>query len=206
MRKIILMFLFLCTGCAYSPVDVSMQGVRYHDDAEVYISELLEAVTPADVPDTPLRALLLPFAVRQDIGVRKEIGKELADIFRLTWLEERVFGTLDYDASRPWPGLAPALEQARAKGANILVCGNVTQMYQAAAVGRTSVGLTVEIYWVPTSTLIWSAAQSGAMEGAPDKDFIVMRTVRRVPEDPLFAIMRALSGSMAQGFMRHLIL
>ncbi|GAB1409592.1 hypothetical protein MASR1M90_07460 [Desulfovibrionales bacterium] len=206
MRKIILLVLLIWTGCGHNPVDVSMQGVRYQDDAPVLLSELLEAVTPDEMPDTALRAVILPFAVRQDIGVRKEIGKEIADIFRLVWLEERVFSTLEYDVSRPWPGLDPALDQAQAKGANILVCGNVTQLYQAAAVGRTSLGLSVEIYWVPTRTLIWSAAQAAAMEGAQDKDFIVVRTARRVPENPLFAVTRALGASMAQGFTRHLLL
>lgn len=205
MKKIILLVLLVSAGCAHNPVDVSLQGVRYQDDAAVAFSELLEAVTPEEIPEVPLRAYMVPFAVRQDIGIRKEIGREMADIFRLAWLEERVFGALEYDAARPWPGLEMALALAQAKGANILITGNVTQFYHAATVGRTSVGVTIEIYWVPTGTLIWSAAQAAAIEGAPDKDFIVVRTVRRVPENPLFVVMRALALRMAQGFERHLI-
>jgi len=191
-------------GCATDPFDVNLYGLRYHDDAAVEVSELVEAVTPASMPDADLRALILPFALRQDIAVRKDVGREMADIFRLAWLQKRIFGTMEYDSSQPWPGLAEAMDQARAKGANILVSGNVSQYFEGSGTGRTSIGVTVEIHWVPDGTLIWSAAQSAAMEAGPDKDYVVVRSTRRLPEHPTYAVMRALAASMAEGFALHI--
>ena len=196
-------FSFLFVGCASDRFDVNLYDVRYHDDAAVNLSELAEAVTPLSMPDGGLKALMVPFALRQDVAVRKDVGREMADIFRLAWLERRVFGTLEYDASRPWPGLDEAMAEARAKGANILVSGNVSQFFEGGRTGRTSIGVTVEIHWVPDGSLIWSAAQAGTMESTPDKDFALFRSSRRLPEDPTYAVMRTLSESMAASFARH---
>lgn len=195
---------FLVGGCAAERYDVGLSEIRRHDDAPVVFSDLVEAVTPASMGDAELRALILPFALRQDIAVRREVGREMADIFRLAWLQKRVFPVLEYDTARPWPGLTQALALARAKGANILVSGNVSQFFEGGGAGRTVIGLTVEIRWVPDGTLIWSAAQAAAMEGAPDQDFAVIRDRRRLPEHPTYAVMRALASSMADGFSRHL--
>ncbi|MDY0226559.1 hypothetical protein SAMN04488082_12318 [Desulfomicrobium apsheronum] len=201
--KFCMLFVLLCCGCAYSPVDVSLSEIRYHDDAPVVLSELVEAVTPRSLPETGLRALILPFALRQDIAVRKDVGREMADIFRLAWLARGVFEVMEYDSSRPWPGIDEAMAQARAKGANILVSGNVSQFFEGSRTGRTSIGATVEIHWVPDGGLIWSAAQAATMESTPDKDFALFRSSRRLPEDPTYAVMRTLSRSMAAGFARH---
>ena len=212
--KMILLCLSLLVVCgcagekngehAAGTVDVSLHEIRYRDDARVVHSALVEAVTPVAIPAESLRALMLPFAVRQDIAVRRDIGREMGDIFRLTWLEKRVFQILQYDGADVWPGLEDALARARKQNANILVTGNLSQFYQAAAVGRTNISLTVEIYWVPDGTLLWSAAQAGAMEGAPDTDYALVRTVRRLPDNPTYAVMRSLAESMATGFRHHL--
>jgi len=196
--------LLLLCGCVSDRVDVNLYGVDYQDDAEVILGELVEGVTPVSIPDSGLRALIMPFAVRQDVAVRKDVGREMADIFRLSWLERRVFEVLEYDSARPWPGLDAALTLARAKGANILVSGNVSQFYEGGATGRTSVAATVEIHWVPDGTLLWSAAQAAAMESGPDKDYVVVRSRMRLPENPTYAVMRALSLSMADGLLLHI--
>ena len=193
-----------CLGCATDRVDVNLYGVDYQDDAEILMGDLMEAVIPDSMPDTDYRALVVPFAVRQDIAVRKDLGRELADIFRRAWLERRVFGTMEFDAPRVWTGLDDALARARAKGANILVSGNVTQFYEGGGTGRTSIGVTAEVHWVPDGTLIWSAAQAAAMEAGPVKDYVLVRSTTRLPEHPTFAVMRALSLNMADGFSRHL--
>ncbi len=203
MKFCMLLLLLLCCGCAYSPVDVGLSEIRYHDDAPVVLSGLAEAVTPRALPETGLRALILPFALRQDIAVRKDVGREMADIFRLAWLGRGVFEVMEYDSARPWPGLGQAMALAQARGANILVSGNVSQYFEGARTGRTSIGVTVEIHWVPDGSLIWSAAQAATMESAPDKDFALFRSSRRLPEDPTYAVMRTLSESMAAGFARH---
>lgn len=203
-------FFILCAcsilflGCAADRFDVNLYGIDYQDDAEVLLGELVEAVTPASMPDTGYRALILPFALRQDIAVRKDLGREMADIFRRAWLQKRVFGTMEFDPSRAWPGLDEALALARAKGANILVTGNVSQFYEGGGTGRTSIGVTAEVHWVPDGALIWSAAQAAAMEAGPAKDYVVVRSSTRLPEHPTYAVMRALSLSMADGFIRYL--
>ena len=203
MKFFLLCLLMLAAGgCATDPLDVNIYGLKYHDDAPVELSPLVEAVTPESMPGEGLRALILPFAVRQGGAVRKDVGRELGDIFRQAWQESRLFAALEYDSAQPWPGLNQALALARAKGANILITGNVSQFFEGGGTGRTSIGATVEIHWVPTSTLIWSAAQSAMMEGQPDKDYVVVRTARRLPEHPTYAVMRGLAVSMVQAFAR----
>lgn len=203
-------FRFLCLavlilgGCASDPVGINLYGLHYHDDAKVELSAMSEAVWPESMPSDGLRALILPFAVRQDVAVRKEVGREMADIFRLAWLESQNFAVLEYDAKKPWPGLEDALALAKDKGANILMVGNVSQFFEGSGSGRTTVGVTVEIYWVPSATLLWSAAQAGMMEGQRDKDYVLVRSSRRLPDQPTYAVMRALAQSMAQKFARHL--
>jgi len=84
----------------------------------------------------------------------------------------------------------------------VLITGNVSQFFEGGGTGRTSIGATVEVHWVPTSTLIWSAAQAAMMEGQPDKDYVVVRTTRRLPDHPTYAVMRGLAVSMARSFAR----
>lgn len=192
----IFVLVFAVGGCATDNHDIYMHGVRYHDDAKVELSELEEAVTPLSLPGRPLKALMLPFAVRHEAGVRREIGRETADIFRRVWLAEEVFSVLEYNAAGAWPGLDAALAQARAKGADILVTGNVSHFFEGSGTGRTAVGVTVEAYWVSSAELIWSAAQAGVMDGGLDKDFVIVRTTRRLPQHPTYAVIRELARSM----------
>lgn len=205
MRKniFILVMVMLVSGCLPSHYDGYLHGVRYHDDAQVRLSDLVEAVHPISMPNAPLKALILPFAMSQDLAVRKDVARELTDIFRLTWLEQQVFEVLEYDSSSAWPGLEPALGMAWAKGANILISGNISQYFEGGATGRTSIALTVEIRWIPDNTLIWSAAQAGVLEGGLDKDYVVVRTTRRLPDNPVYAVMHSLATSMANGFASH---
>lgn len=203
-RKIFILFVgLLVSGCLPSNYDGYLHGVRYHDDAQVRLSELVEAVYPVSMPNTGLRAFILPLAMSQDLGVRKDIARELTDIFRLTWLEEQVFEVLEYDSSQAWPSLESAMNLARAKGANILVSGNISQYFEGGASGRTSISLTVEVRWVADNTLIWSAAQSGVLEGGLDKDYVVVRTTRRLPDNPVYVVMRALAASLADTFASY---
>ena len=96
----------LVAGCASADrYDVNLYGIDYQDDAEILLGELVEAVTPVSMPEMGNRALIVPFALRQDIAVRKDVGREMADVFRRAWLERRVFGAMEYDSSKPWTGL-----------------------------------------------------------------------------------------------------
>lgn len=110
--RLLLFCIALACGCATDRYDLTLRGVKYHDDASPMLSELVEAVTPEAMPDTGLKALILPFAVRQDVGVRREVGRELGDVFRQTWLEKRVFEVMEFESSLPWPGLTEALALA----------------------------------------------------------------------------------------------
>ena len=202
--RLLCLLVVLLGGCATDPVGINLYGLHYYDDAQVELSAINEAVWPQSLPSDSLRGLILPFAVRQDLVVRKDIGRELADIFRLTWLESRNFAALEFNQTDPWPGLETALAQAKSKGANILMTGNVSQFFEGSGTGRTSVGVTVEIYWVPTGTLLWSAAQAAMIEGQFDKDYVLVRSSRRLPAQPSYAVARALAQSMAQTFARYL--
>jgi len=208
MKFFIVLFVLLC-GCATdvakvpNKVDLSLQGIQYYDDAGVVLSDVAEAVTPVSMPGDEPRVLMVPFAVRQDVGVRREIGQEMGDIFYRTWLGERVFGVMEYDTSRRWTGVKDALAYAKAKGANTLLIGNISHFMEGGGTGRTSIGLTVQLYWVPTGTLIWSAAQAGQMESAPSRDYVVIRTTRRLPEYPSYAVMQAISLNLAHAYVSH---
>lgn len=199
----ILFVSLVSSGCLPSHYDGYLHGVRYHDDAQVVLSDLVEAVYPVSMPDNSLKAVILPFAMSQDMGVRKDVARELTDIFRLTWLEEQVFGVLEYDSSQSWPGLESAMNLAQAKGANILVSGNISQYFEGGSSSRTSIALTVEVYWVPNNTLLWSAAQAAALEGGLDKDYVLVRTTKRLSDNPVYVVMRALAASMADAFASH---
>ena len=204
-------FFILCAcalffvGCAADRYDVNLYGVDYQDDAEVVLGELVEAVTPLSMPDTEFRALILPFALRQEVAVRRDVGREMADIFRRSWLEKRVFGTMEYDPSLVWPGLDHALALARARGANILVSGNVSQFYEGGATGRTihrrHRGGPLGARRNPC--LVGCAGGGHGERSDQGLRGCAQRAVR-LPEHPTYAVMRALSRNMAAGLMRHL--
>lgn len=203
MKFLFCLLTVMLAGCAGN-IDGKLYEAHYQDDAQVELSAVVQAVRPVSMPDGALKALILPFSLRQDIAARASVGREMTDIFRLAWLEKGVFDVLEYDSDETWPGLAKALAQGRAKGANLLVSGNVSQFFESGPSGRTAISVTVEIHWVPDGTLLWSAAQAAAMEGGLDKDFVIVRTSKRLPSDPTYAVMRALSVSLADAFGQHL--
>ena len=85
-----------------------------------------------------------------------------------------------------------------------MVTGNIGQYFEGGgATGRTSIGLSLNIYWVPEARLLWSATQAGALEGGLDKDYVLVRSTRRLPENPVYVVMRSLSLNLGQVFTRH---
>lgn len=108
------MLMLMMTGCA---VDINLYGVKYNDDAPVELNALVEARDSESVPWRGT-ARLDPALCRAP-GCRRAqgCGRELADIFRLAWLES-IFAT--WNTTRSDPGGSCNLRRlAQAKGANI---------------------------------------------------------------------------------------
>ena len=155
-------------------------------------------VRPASFPQRPLTAVLLPFHIRQSLDNAEHYGREVARIFWQSWLDQQVFPTLEFMENSPWRGGDAAVAVARAKGADLVVGGDITYFLAGGTVGRSQITLRLEIYDAHSGNLIWSIEQSGMMTNDLTRDYIFFTTQTRLPADPIYAITMALAQDMAE--------
>ncbi|MEF2144944.1 MAG: OmpA family protein [Desulfovibrionaceae bacterium] len=166
-------------------------------DAEVDRSELAIHVRPADRLHTPPKALLYPMWIREQLPERLELGRQMGRVLHGLWAGELLFPTLAYDERMVFHGRDKALDEARRRGADLLILPIVPYIYTGGSVDDTAMTLQLEIYDTKSRQLIFSMLQAGRMEFQRNKDWILWVSRTRMPDSPLYAIIRALGRDMA---------
>ncbi|MBF0481366.1 MAG: hypothetical protein HQK81_10665 [Desulfovibrionaceae bacterium] len=178
-------------ACAMEPRLTSLSIVYL--DAYVKRESPAVYVQPTKAPPAPLKALIIPFTVGQDIASAKSIGTQITEIFWQGWNKDQVFPTLLYDTSLDYKTPEQIMLIARDRGVDLVVNGNITHVLAGGTQGDSMVGLNLQILDVKTGSRIWHMAQAGRMEPGMQHDFIIAMTRNRMPTDPIYAIVSCLA-------------
>jgi len=181
----------LLSGCAYEP-KLAEQSVLYVD-VHVKRNNPSVFVQPLNAPSRPFKAVVLPFAVQQDVYNARHISKQLTEVFANTWMQDQVFPTIFYEPALE--GLSPeqAILVGRDRGADCVVVGKYSYILAGGTRSDSAVSFSFEIFDVNSGQRIWSMAQSGRMDPDRSADYILFRRESRLPQDPLWTIMTALA-------------
>ncbi|MFZ5427593.1 MAG: hypothetical protein ACOZEN_11515 [Thermodesulfobacteriota bacterium] len=188
---IILALAALLSGCAYEPKMAEQSVV--HVDIHVKRNNPSVFVQPQNAPTRPFKAVVLPFAVQQDIANARHISKQLTEVFANTWMQDQVFPSVFYESAMEGLSVEQAILVGRDRGADCVVLGRYSYILAGGTRSDSAVSLSFEIFDVNTGQRIWSIAQSGRMDPDRSADFILFKRESRMPQDPLWTIMTALA-------------
>lgn len=165
-------------------------------DNWVRLSPVQVYVHPDVSPETPPKALFVPFRMTQRMEEASAIGSNVSRLVWQTWLQNRVLGTIEFSTtSTPYrPDIALAL--GRQRGADLVVGGYITHFLDGGTVGDTVVSIAIEAYDVRSGNLLWSMAQGGTMPRSTVSDYLILATKSRMPADPAAAVISAISRDM----------
>lgn len=174
------------------------------DGATVYIEDKVKTplrpevyLHPKDHPDRELTALMFPFRFRQSIQNPLHYGRELGRVFWQVWLQEKIFPVMEFEEKRAWPGGQAAVAQARAKGADLAIGGDITLFMAGGSYGDSRLALRLEIYDAHSGALIWSLAHMGELTSSVIGDYILFKKRTTMPSDPIYAITVKLAEDMS---------
>lgn len=204
MRYCLGMLLMLLAACApQGDATLHLHGVSWYADSGVVLAPVEESVVPVNVASVPERAVVLPFVLEGEARHRRAISVGLTGTLCDVWRRLRVFPALEFDADTRVSSREEALTWARTKGATVLVTGRLHPVLVGGGLGRTEIGVQVEAVWVATGQTYWSASQAGVLEGAPVRDYVVVRRAERLPRHPEVAVMAAIAKSLGQAYLAH---
>ena len=143
---------------------------------------------------------MLPFSVSQAIspGEAEPLSKNLTRIFWQAMVKEEAFPVLEYDESIYPYTLGQAMVLSRARGADMLIVGNIPYFITGGSSGRNQMVTHVEVYDVQTGELIWSVTLAGSLDSKPTQDFILFHRKSKLPSDSLYAVAMALGSDMGK--------
>jgi hypothetical protein len=150
-------------------------------------------IQPMNAPSRPFKAVVLPFAVQQDVYNARHLSKQLTEIFANTWSQDQVFPTLFYEPSMEGLTTEQAILVGRDRGADCVVTGRLAYILAGGTRSDSAVSLSFEVFDVNTGQRIWSMAQAGRMDPDRSSDFVLFKRESRMPQDPLWSIMTALA-------------
>ena len=156
-------------------------------------------IYPAEAPSEAPTALLVPFKMMQAMPPHEGeyIAQEVTRTFWQTWIKEEMLPVIEYDASKDLYSLNRALAMARAKGADLLITGQINYFISGGTAGFTQVAVRVEIYDVPSATMLWSIVHGGNISVKETRDYIFFDAESKVPADPVYAVCRVLAWDIA---------
>lgn len=176
-------------------LDLASQPVVQVDNW-VRLSPVQVYVQPDAGPLSPPKALFMPFRVTQQMEQASAVGNNISRLIWQTWLQNRVFGTIEFAATNTPYRPDVALAMGAQRGADLVVGGYVTHYFDGGTVGDTVVSIAIEIYDVHSGNLMWSMAQGGVMPRSTVSDYLLFATKSRMPTDPAAAVLAALGQSM----------
>lgn len=186
----------LLGACNY--VDPSLiHRSKVYDDAPVDLSDLMISVKPEGRQHEPLKALVYPFWITQDIPDSLDLGIQFAEIFNAVWLSRELFPTQVLDRKLIYRSPDKAIAEGRKRGADVVIVGLVPYLYAGHTVDDTALTLQVNIYDAHSGAMLWSMAQSARLEYKPPKDWAVLDIVTRMPDAPISAAIAAIAEDMA---------
>ncbi len=199
MKKVLFVLFCLClTGCFSGKNWEERSGtVLYYQDASVNLSELLMEVQAKTGSRHEMTALCYPFFVQQEISYPAEIGQRLGAAFWGHWVQNSLFPNMLFSHEK-WQGKKIAVADARRKNIDLIVCGQIVNFLPGGITGKTDLALRIDIYAVESGLRIWSFLQSGTIQNAPEHDYILVKTKKRMPQAPEMAVVQALAASMAK--------
>lgn len=156
------------------------------------------AVQPAEVADSPLTALFVPFRVTQKITEPDLIGYTQARVVWQTWLAKRLFSVIEFDSDHGPFRRDRAIALARARGADVVIGGFVTYYYAGGPDADSQIALQLEIYDAASGQMVWSMAQAALMPARVVNDYIVFATETRGPSDPMYVLARTIADDMGE--------
>ncbi|MBQ4133581.1 MAG: hypothetical protein IJD04_07615 [Desulfovibrionaceae bacterium] len=180
-------------------VDLSRSAVLYKLE-EVDRSTPEVYVYPTTPSPYPPNALMLPFPVTQRLGPQEAepISKGICRILWQAMVKEEAFPVLEYDESVYIYTLNQALALAYAKGADMLITGNIPYLITGGSTGMNQLVVHMEVHDVQTGELIWSITSSGALDAKPSQDYIFFQRKSKLPHDALYAVAMALGSDMGK--------
>jgi len=197
MKKVILLaVLFALAACGNIDPSITDQ-TRIYSDIPVRKSPLQVAVHPRTKQFRPLTAFFQPFVVQQQNSDYDNVSRAFSEIFHNAWMEDRLFTILEYAPDTRWEGLNAALDNARRRGADLLILGFVPYFYDGNTLDDTAVTLRVNIYNTGNGDLLWSMIQAGRIEERQPDDYIIVRHEFRMTQGPLNKVIRSIAADMA---------
>lgn len=153
-------------------------------------------VQPAESSESQLTAMFFPFRVTQKISDPEIIGHTQGRVFWQTWLNQRLFSIIEFDADHGPYRRDRAIALARARGADLAIGGFVTYYYAGGSEWDSQVAVQVEIYDTASGQLVWSMAQSALMPAREVNNYVVFATETRLPSDPMYALAKTMAEDM----------
>jgi len=180
----------LLGGCAVDP-KLTEQSVLYVD-VHVKRNNPSVYVQPLNAPTRPFKAVVLPFAVQQDVYNARHLSKQLTEVFANTWMQDQVFPTIFFEPTAEGLTNEQAILVARDRGADCVVTGKLAYILAGGTRSDSAVSLSFEIFDVNSGQRIWAMSQAGRMDPDRSADMIFFKRESRMPQDPLWSIMTAL--------------
>lgn len=177
--------------------DLTSQPV-YYTDAVVNRGKPQIVVHPVTPPNRELTALMVPFRMLQASTDAKVISREISRQFWQVWLSQQVFPIIELAQNAEPYRPETARYLGAAKQAELAIGGYITHYYNGGKTGNSALSVTVEVWDLSTGNLLWSMAHSASMEPSTHSDYIILRTERRMPDDPMWVITQALARDMAR--------
>ena len=193
--------LFALPGCG-----VDMEP-KIANQSNVLVDNWVKRVTPMvslqpkNNPPQPMRAIITPFKLTQNLPQSRDIGTNITKIFWQAWNSMNVFPAFYFEPGLDYNNTEQSLLVARDRGADLIVTGTITYLLTGGSAGSNAVSLNVEIIDVATRQPIWSISQTGSLDPGLETDFILFRKRDRMPMDPINSIVTALAvdtGSLVQ--------
>lgn len=169
------------------------QGIRFYEEANVYLGQTQVNIRPNINLDTPPTALFMPFGMVQEARDHSVISQGVSRLIWQQFLAEETFSVLEFaNASAPYR-LEYALNLAKSKQAQFLVGGTITYFLDGGTTADSKFAMQLEIYDTNSGMMVWSINQSGVIPYKFDRDYALFRIKHRMPMDPMSYLISAVA-------------
>lgn len=179
------------SGDFSTPFQINIDNFVRRQEPAVYVQPLKRA-------DHRPSALFVPLRMTQPIANPVSFSNSLSRQFWQVWLSLNAFTSLEYAPQMTPYDPQTAMQEARRRGAELVVGGYIHRFFDGGSGGESSISLAIEIWDVQSGVQLWSMSQGGLMEARKVHDFYLFSIKERNPGDPAGFIMRALAWDMGR--------